>query len=135
MDGTVRSSMAASKEEGATRQIVAAIEAFVRGDFDVAITLAGAAEGMLEREGTTLFRFVVEHPKVASANPEKEIIPTINAERDWLKHTSGPEPVQITRAAAAFMIVRAASKITEWPPIVWSFRDWIIANLDALGED
>jgi hypothetical protein len=37
-----------SKLEGARRQVEEAIKALERGDFDIAITLAGAAEGMLE---------------------------------------------------------------------------------------
>jgi hypothetical protein len=36
-----------TKIEAATRQTEAAIEAFVRGDFDIAITLAGAASANL----------------------------------------------------------------------------------------
>ena len=35
-----------TKVEAATRQVEAAIEAFRKGDFDIAITLAGAAEGI-----------------------------------------------------------------------------------------
>jgi hypothetical protein len=122
-----------TKEQGATRQTLAAIEAFFKGEFDVAITLAGAAEGMLEREGPHLFKFLLEHPSVAHFR-KKEVATTINAERDWLKHVSGPEPVQIHRSAAAFMIVRAASKLAEWPPRVWEFRDWVIENLDSLAD-
>jgi hypothetical protein len=37
-----------SKIEGARRQVDEAIKALERGDFDIAITLAGAAQGMLE---------------------------------------------------------------------------------------
>jgi hypothetical protein len=121
-----------TKEQGATRQTLAAIEAFFRGDFDVAITLAGAAEGMIERDGPHLRKFMLEHPSVAEF-PRKKVNATINAERDWLKH-GGPEPVQIQRAAAAFMIVRAASKLDDWPPLIDEFRDWVLENLESLGD-
>jgi hypothetical protein len=39
-----------SKAEGASRQVEEAIKALERGDFDIAVTLAGAAEGMLAWE-------------------------------------------------------------------------------------
>ena len=42
-----RKGLTLTKEEAATRQTNAAIEAFARGDFDIAITLAGAAEDLL----------------------------------------------------------------------------------------
>jgi hypothetical protein len=44
-----------SKVEGATRQIDEAIKALERGDFDIAITLAGAAEGMFDSTGEDLW--------------------------------------------------------------------------------
>jgi hypothetical protein len=47
--------MTLTKAEGALRQIKAAIEAFWRGDFDIAITLSGAAEGMLEEKRVICF--------------------------------------------------------------------------------
>src|SRR5260221_3875305 len=52
-----------SKAEGASRQVEEAIKALERGDFDIAITLAGAAEGMLERSG---HQHVVIHDEVAA---------------------------------------------------------------------
>jgi hypothetical protein len=47
-----------SKIEGASRQVDAAITALTRGDFDIAITLAGAPEGMLDREGLHMFAYL-----------------------------------------------------------------------------
>jgi hypothetical protein len=49
-------SLVLSKAESATRQIEAAIEALLHGRFDVAITLAGAAEDWGDREGS-LFEY------------------------------------------------------------------------------
>lgn len=37
--------------EAATRQIHTAIDALEAGNFDIALTLAGAAEGMIHRDG------------------------------------------------------------------------------------
>jgi hypothetical protein len=51
-----------TKVEAAIRQVEAAIEALERGDFDVAITLAGAAEDMIDRPGS-LFAYHQDHPK------------------------------------------------------------------------
>jgi hypothetical protein len=93
-----------SKSEAATRQIEAAIEALLRGDYDIAITLAGAAEDMFEREGPHLFRFLREHPKARELNGAKEWVPHLNRERDWLKHSNGPDVMEIQRAAAVSMI-------------------------------
>jgi hypothetical protein len=49
--GSVRLSLI----EAATRQTEAAIEALERGQYDVALTLAGAAEGMIQRDGLHMF--------------------------------------------------------------------------------
>ena len=120
-----------SKSEAATRQVAAAIEALVRGDFDIAITLAGAAEGMFERTGMHLFAFLRDHSKVKGV-PQKEWIDHLNREHYWLKHHSGPDSLQIERADAVFMIVRAASKLEEWPPLFDEFKAWLVENLDAV---
>jgi hypothetical protein len=47
-DGVTGKVLMISKIEGARRQVDEAMKALERGDFDIAITLAGAAEGMLE---------------------------------------------------------------------------------------
>ena len=91
-----------TKIEGATRQTEAAIEAFVRGDFDIAITLAGAAEGMLERDGPHMFSFLRDASRGDDVK-KKDWIATLNMERDWLKHPSGPEPLVLEPEHAAFM--------------------------------
>jgi hypothetical protein len=125
--------MTLTKAEGALRQINAAIEAFWRGDFDIAITLSGAAEGMLERKEAHLFFHMRDAPQVQHV-PKKEWIGTLNQERDWLKHNNLEHPVtaEIHRGAAAFMIARAASKLENWPHQIEEFRDWLMNNLDDL---
>ncbi|MBV8895029.1 MAG: hypothetical protein JO051_00850 [Acidobacteriaceae bacterium] len=122
-----------TKAEGALRQVNAAIEAFWRGDFDIAITLSGAAEGMLDRKGSHLFAHMRDASQVQHV-PKKEWIGTLNQERDWLKHNS-PEhstTAEIHRGAAAIMISRAASKLENWTPQIEEFRDWLSNNLDDL---
>ena len=51
-----------TKVQGATKQVEAAIEAIVKGNFAVAITLAGAAEGMLEGDGKEMFKLCSKRP-------------------------------------------------------------------------
>jgi hypothetical protein len=50
-----------TKAQAASRQVDAAIDALDRGDFDVAVTLASAAEDMIDREGLTLLAFLMSH--------------------------------------------------------------------------
>ncbi|MFC7698290.1 hypothetical protein ACFQX9_16430 [Bradyrhizobium sp. GCM10028915] len=50
-------------EEAMCRQADAAIDAFLRGHFDVALTLAGAAEGVIERTGLHMFGELRSAPK------------------------------------------------------------------------
>jgi hypothetical protein len=125
--------MTLTKAEGALRQTNAAIEAFWRGDFDIAITLSGAAEGMLERKEAHLFLHMRDALQVQHVS-EKEWIGTLNQERDWLKHSNCEHPatLEIHRRTAAFMIARAASKLEGWPPQIQEFRDWLVNNLDDL---
>ena len=78
-----------TKGEAATRQIEAAIAALVRGHFDIAITLASAAEDMIDRKGSHLFAFLRDHPQVN----KKDWIRHINRHRDWFKHASGSDQV------------------------------------------
>jgi hypothetical protein len=123
-----------TKPEGASRQVEEAIKALQRGDFDIAVTLAGAAEGMLERPGLHLWAFMINSPKAAEFE-KKEVIGALNAERDWLKHPTpnGSESLTLTRAEAAFMIARAASKLETWSPQMDDFKDWLVENLVTLS--
>lgn len=121
-----------TKIEGATRQTSAAIEAFVCGHFDVAITLAGAAEGMLEREGPHLFSFLRDAIRGQPDVQMKEWSDILNIEKHWLKHTSGAETLLIERGHAAIMIARAASKLPVWTPRMDEFKVWLLNNIDDL---
>jgi hypothetical protein len=83
-----RKGLTLTKEEAATRQTNAAIEAFTRGDFDIAITLAGAAEDLINREVKYLFSYMQKSPTVSYVDG-KVWVRTLNLERNWLKH-GGP---------------------------------------------
>jgi hypothetical protein len=122
-----------TKAEGATRQVEEAIRALQRGDFDVAITLAGAAEGMLERSGLHMWSYIKERTTAAGFD-EKTMVNEVNAELYWLKHPTPdkPDTLTLTRSHAAWMIARAMTKLETWSPIMNEFRAWLKRNLDEL---
>jgi hypothetical protein len=97
-------------EMAAVRQIDAAIDALEAGLFDVALTLAGAAEGMIERTGMHMFGELKRSPEALAKFTQKEWISILNMERDWLKH-GGQTTMEIHCSTATFMIARAASKV------------------------
>ncbi len=117
--------------KAATRQVDAAIDALQAGDFDVALTLAGAEEGMIERTGHHMFGWLRQHPRALERFDKKEWISILNTERDWLKHGGQPS-MEISCVEAAFMIARAASKLENWTPKMVAFKIWLLANIDNI---
>jgi hypothetical protein len=117
--------------EAATRQTEAAINALQRGDYDVAVTLAGAAEGMIQRAGPYMFAHLRDSRKAEERMSRKEWIATLNRELYWLKH-GGQNEMAIECADAAFLIARAASKLEKWTPKMDEFRVWLMNNVDAI---
>jgi len=116
--------------QAATRQVDAAIDALERGKFDIALTLAGAAEGMIKREGNHLFAGLRDNPRAKEKfAAKKNWIVMLNRERDWLKH-GGDDAMEIECFDVAMMIARAASKLEVWTPKMEDFRTWFMANLD-----
>ncbi|MDA9407927.1 hypothetical protein XH80_14595 [Bradyrhizobium sp. CCBAU 45384] len=102
-----------------------------RGKFDVALTLAGAAEGMIKRDGYHLLAGLRDNPRAKKRFAEKkDWIAQLNRERDWLKH-GGAAEMQIECFDAAMMIARAASKLEIWTATIEDFRTWFMANLDS----
>ena len=130
-----------TKAEAALRHIEAAIAAFDRGLFDVAITLA-ALEGMAPNPPTaSLFEAFRDHPQLATEGIERsEWIMFLNAERNWLKHTgTGPEhPLTMVfdQSSAAIMLVRAISKAQPafgfQSEAIEAFRAWVTENVDVI---
>lgn len=118
--------------EAASRQVDAAIDALNRDDFDIALTLAGAAEGMIKRDELHMFAWLRDHPGAAERfSDKKEWIALLNQERDWLKH-GGQDEMTIECATAAFTIARAASKLEQWTDKMEAFRGWLMENVDNL---
>jgi hypothetical protein len=113
----------------ATRQIDAAIDALTRGDFDIALTLAGAAEGMIKSSGTDIFSKLKDSTKALERLSKKDWINLMNQELYWLKH--GGEPaMEIECFTAALQIARATSKMVDWTPKMIEFKIWMQTNID-----
>lgn len=117
--------------EAATRQTDAAILAMEQGLFDVALTLAGAAEDMVKIDGPHMYQWLRSAPGAQEKFTKKEWIGVLNLKRDWLKHGGVPE-MAITRSATAYMVARSMSKLEEWTPRMDAFKVWLLANLDDL---
>lgn len=116
--------------KAASRQIDAAIDALQAGDYDVAITLAGAAEGMIKRtDPHVMFNWLMQHAAATRQFEKAEWIAMLNTERDWLKH-GGSASMEIAGPEAAFMIARAASKLEDWTPKMVMFKIWLLANFE-----
>ncbi len=129
-----------SKVEAAQRQIEAAIDAMQKGDFDIAVTLAGAAEGIFShRKGSDLFSRMIEYPQAAEFFTKTEWNAVINAERDWLKHPTleRDEPREFGPSDAGFMVARAMSKLRpdEWTPVMAEFKSWLTAHVRDEAEN
>lgn len=118
-------------ERAALRQIDAAIDALEAGHFDIALTLAGAAEGMIEKSGFHMFGELKNSPEALARFTQKEWIAILNMERDWLKHGGRPT-MEIHCSTAAFMIARATTKIENWSSRMVEFKIWMLANLDRI---
>jgi hypothetical protein len=119
-------SLTITKAEGASRQVDEAINALERGDFDIAVTLAGAAEGMFDRPGLHLWTFMQEQAKAAGVQ-RREMSDSANAARTWLKHATPGEAASLTLEAydAVAMIMRAMSKLEHWSPRMRRFSEWL----------
>jgi hypothetical protein len=125
-----------SKAEGASRQVDEAIRALQRGDFDIAVTLAGAAEGMFDRKGLHLWNDY--HAKAPAADIQgKELSDHLNAARHWLKHPvpEQGESLELDRGAAVQMTMRAMTQLATWSPLMNEFKAyWLYENVDSVFD-
>jgi hypothetical protein len=99
-----------SKRNAAFRQIMGAIDNYEAGHFECAITLAGAAEGVLpQTDRPHLFqRLTVWFAQLRGATPAD----SPNAMINWLKHPSGPDTATISELEVMLTIQRAISKFS-----------------------
>jgi histidyl-tRNA synthetase len=112
-----------SKQRSALRQIHGAIAHFHQGEFECAMTLAGAAEGQLPaNDKLYLFRILRE-----GATEED-----FNLFTNWLKHPNGPENATISEFEVVLTISRAISKfVAAYQSSSREFEDfskWAVAK-------
>jgi hypothetical protein len=100
-----------TKKEAALRQIGAAIKLLESKEYEAAITLAGAAEGMMIAHGkpAPLFEDLKDRRPPDFAT-QTEWILFLNDTLYWLKHNSDQENRSIGEFDAWVMIARALSK-------------------------
>jgi hypothetical protein len=100
-----------SKKEAALRQIGIAIKLLVQGEYEAAITLAGAAEGMMVAGGmpTPMFESLRER-RPADFATETKWVSFLNETLYWLKHNSDQGSRTISEFDAWLMISRALTK-------------------------
>jgi hypothetical protein len=135
-----------SISKSAMRQIHVAIELLHKSQFDSAVTLAAAADGMLPK--TTKPTLFSKLKALADSLPTDE--PGAKGANDfsvWLKHgaadkkgnETGPETAVISKLEAVVMITRAVSHYNAvyggLTPQMGAFRDyaieWVQANKSA----
>ncbi|MDP3750082.1 MAG: hypothetical protein Q8Q88_23910 [Phenylobacterium sp.] len=89
-----------SKQLAALRQINAAIQHFQDGEFECAITLAAAAEGIIPRSDLSLWSQLQPHRGDVD----------LNAFVNWLKHEDrSPEELEIDAFEVAMTIIRGVT--------------------------
>jgi len=99
-----------NKRLAAERQVNAAIAHFHAGDFECAITLCSAAEGVIPEPSKpihllrTLQRVAGEHPAPDGLKDDFNFVAT------WMKHGPGPHEVEIKEWQVVFWLNRAISK-------------------------
>ena len=118
-----------TKAEAAVRQVDAAIVALEGRLWEVATTLAGAAEDMTQREG--FFQFHRDHLTLRGFD-RQETIAALIQQRDWLKHgnSSHPDVMSFDRFTVAFMVARAVTKLEpkDCTPRITAFVEWWVAK-------
>jgi hypothetical protein len=75
-----------SKKQTCIRQLHAALDHLTSGDYECAITLAGAAEGQIAGRKTDDFWRIIKIVAAQGKRSLKETINELNQTRDWLKH-------------------------------------------------
>jgi hypothetical protein len=117
-----------SKKDAAHIQILTACSLLAEGQWECAITLAGAAEGqIIEIENAKVPNMFTRIKKLESRTKfktEREYIAFVNRLRDWLKHSSNQKDMLIYEREAIAMVARAIIKYWQ------VYRD----NVDELRD-
>jgi hypothetical protein len=136
-----------TKNEAALRQTMAAIEMYLQGRYECAVTLAGAAEGMVPKSENSMHQahLTREVPESLRHTEYAALDKTgrnrfWNEQRDWLKHTgdSHPPSMSIIKLDAESMISRAITHLPaeiimdEHKPIFRAFFESYIPDWPKL---
>jgi len=126
-----------TKREAALKQIRVAIKLLEEEEFEAAITLAGAAEGMMLKGAQPIAMFEqLKELRPADFRTEPEWVSFLNALLYWLKHSGDQESNVIGEFDAWVMIVRALTKyhgtFDERPPEVDALMAWGKARNEKL---
>jgi hypothetical protein len=119
-----------SKKEAIVRQIHGAIEHLYKGEFECAITLAGAAEGQSAYQHDEVLFAQLKIRVPPEFKNEKEWRDWLNAVRDWLKHPTPQwgDELNVAEYDAVTMTLRALSKFQyehrQSTPRIEEFLDW-----------
>ena len=84
--GRVKQERLITKKQASLRQLHAAIEHLWNGDYECAVTLAGAAEGQLAGRAERDFWQLLKIVALQERTDRKSVIAELNETRDWLKH-------------------------------------------------
>jgi len=100
-----------TKKDAALRQVGVAIKMLVQGEYEAAVTLAGAAEGMMITGGmpTPMFENLRDRRPDDFAT-EAKWVSFLNDTLYWLKHNGDQESRAIGEFDAWLMISRALTK-------------------------
>jgi hypothetical protein len=125
-----------TKEKAAARQAHMAVLALSAGDYDAAVTLAGAADEMLSGDPSLEVTSAALTPPPGAEDLApykwKEIV---NLERNWLKHKTDvdkiPPEITLDLDNAPFYVFRAIRKLplTMITPEMIAFDDWYRARV------
>ena len=126
-----------TKLDAAVRQTRAAMAAFETGDFDIAVTLACAAEGMIPsgQRGSVHDLTMKAANALLGSSGSKAFNSKINERRDWLKHRTEnmPNEICIDAVDAALAIIRAMTKFDQSDQdrleLIELFRTWAFLHL------
>ncbi|QPC87732.1 hypothetical protein GA830_14010 [Mesorhizobium sp. NBSH29] len=118
-----------TKEKAAARQVQFAIGALLSGDYDAAITLAGAAEDMLPGDPTIEVTTTLLRDEMAVTELGRSFwINAVNIERNWLKHRTEywSNSFEFTLENTPFYIFRAMRKLplSEITGEMIEFEEW-----------
>ncbi len=112
-------SVESNKLLAALCQIQAAIVLFKKGEYECAVTLAAAAEGLLPPTNDPhLFQVLKDSPEAKKIDFNRLI--------NWLKHPTGPEIEIFAEFEVAIIIVRAISKfLVTYKTVSPAMKDFI----------